>query len=172
MSSSVLCPSTHSAYDISSVWGTKFHTSIKQQAKLQSCTVWFLYFEIANRKAKNSALSNDSHFLSYSLHLIYFWTQFKFLCSQIFELCRNFTGFITVLHVVILYCIFFMRHEHIHSFLSIYFLSSLLNGGVVRLSCFNLQYLCFHPINIHHQHRLECYVPQSISVSPRLLRPI
>jgi len=50
---------TPSAYVPPSMWATKFHTHIKQQAKLQFCISYSLHFWIANWRTEDSA-PNDS----------------------------------------------------------------------------------------------------------------
>jgi len=50
-------------------------------------------------------------------------------CSQISELFHTFKGFVTYLHVVLLSYKLASRHDHILSFLSIYFYTNLLTSS-------------------------------------------
>jgi len=57
-------------------------------------------------------------------------------CSQIFELCHTFKGFITYFHVVILTCIVIMKHKYQFSFLITYFQTSLITSDYQNLCNF------------------------------------
>ena len=103
---------------------TRFHTHIKQHARLYLCVFWSLYFWVANCLADGSGPNGRGHHPSSFCSC---W----FLSERNFDMLGLFTNIWTLPHfqmiyyiclcIVILCCMLFMEQKYIFSFLNIYF---------------------------------------------------
>lgn len=110
------------AYLPPSMWEAKFHTHMKDKAK--SLSVYFnlyIFEHLTVRQRMLHRMVASIPWLQSAFNLFVNEILIFYYFSQILEFSHTFKWLISYLCIVILFCITFMKHEYMLSFLSINF---------------------------------------------------